>query len=116
MPVTAVALMGATAVSLGASPEASTIQNGWVQLCAGGGYDAQFDVLPTGKDGFTGETHASAPANSCFWEPVNTYGQNTMIVLSEGDGQYIGTVWYNSDSGIGIGTEGSAGSPTFETW
>ncbi|QMU76693.1 hypothetical protein GXW83_14030 [Streptacidiphilus sp. PB12-B1b] len=105
------ALVGVNATSA----SASTISNGYVQLCAQGDYPA-YIVFPY-RGGFSSTI---VQPKTCWytymggnsWEPIDIYGLGNNSVIP------IGEVWYDgSVSGIGIGAEGYASdNPYYWTW
>ena len=126
-PLAATGLVGAAIVGVGATPAAaSTIQNGWLQLCAQGNYSAFIHVLPVNLgNGATTEDYQSPIVRAggpCWWAPVNTdnqWAQVDVVGIYNGSGQqfYIGSEWYNGNvSGMGIGAEGSSTSPWIQKW
>lgn len=116
-PIAATALLSGAVVSLAAGPaEASSIPNGYLQLCAQGGYAAQLTVYPTEQNGNVTEFHFSVAEGTCYIQPVDTYGETAWVEVDEADGTLVGYATYNSDGGLGLGAEGSAGSPWVQNW
>jgi len=77
--LTAVGLAGGALVSLGAAPaSASTIQNGWLQICAQGNYSAQIDIAPpesgSGQGALVLSSIVVAPG-MCWWHSEDTDDQ-----------------------------------------
>jgi len=125
-PLAVSGLAAAAVVGLGAtSASASTIQNGYLQLCAQGNYSAFVHVLPVDLGGgLTTRSYESfvVPAGQCWWAPVDTAGQWAQVDVvgiynDSGQEFYIGSEWYNGNvSGMGIGAEGASTSPWIQTW
>jgi hypothetical protein len=119
----ALAIAGLTASAPAAS--ASTIPNGNIQICAQGDYPAFIHILSTSIPNSGGETtrDLSSPIEypgSCWWTPFDTAGQWVQVdvvgIHSDGQQFYIGSYWWNSSSGLGIGAEGDQWSPWTQTW
>lgn len=121
------ALCGATAVAVASPASASTIKNGWVQLCAQGNYDAYFDIPSTPIPG-TGEVSQErestiVEAGTCGWWPEDTSGATTTIKVYgiynvSHQRFYIGGEggYRSSATGVGIGAEGTSTSPWLQRW
>jgi hypothetical protein len=108
---------------------ASTIPNGHVQICAQGSYPVFIHILSAkvpNSGGLTTETLQSTitspnqGSNSCWWTQFDTFGQSVQVDVvglhSNGKEFYIGSKWWNSSTGLGIGAEGSESSPWLQTW
>ena len=124
-PLAASGLVAAAAVALSAtSASASTIQNGYLQLCVQGDYAAFVNVLPVSLGGgLTTREYESTivQPGQCWWAPVETDGQWAQVdvvgVNNDGSQFYIGSEWYDGEvSGMGIGAEGTSTSPWITTW
>ncbi|MDT5040606.1 MAG: hypothetical protein QOE51_1591 [Actinoplanes sp.] len=118
--------MGAAVLGLAAAPaSASTIQNGWLQFCVQGPYDAFVHVLSTNVPNSGGMmtreflSTVMGPGE-CHWWPVNTLGQWAQVdvvqVKSNGSQRWINDVFYNSNTGLGVGATGTSDSPWVNTW
>lgn len=110
-----------------ADASASTIPNGHIQICAQGSYPAFIHVLSKNLgNGLSTGTFSSAVespnegSSSCWWTQFDTHGQSVQVDVvgldSNGNQFYIGSRWWNSSTGLGIGAEGSSSSPWIETW
>jgi hypothetical protein len=119
----ALAITGLTVGAPAAS--ASTIQNGWIQLCAQGDYPAFIHINDATIPNSNGETTGSAWSftenpGSCTWFPFNTDGLWLQVdvvgIHSDGQQFYIDSYWWNSSTGLGIGAEGDQYSPWTQTW
>lgn len=121
-----VSLLGITLAAAGStSASASTIPNGNIQLCAQGSYSAYVHVLaepiPNGGGATTPSlvSPVQIPGN-CWMASVNTQGQWVQVdvvgVHRDGGEFYIGSEWWNSSTGIGIGAEGDDWSPWIQQW
>ncbi|MEZ0095369.1 hypothetical protein [Streptacidiphilus sp. EB129] len=115
--VAATAALSAVAVGVAAGPaSASTISNGFVQVCAQGKY-AAYATFPY-RGGFS--TTVVNPGDCWYgwmggdsWEPIDVYG----IYPGSPKPIDLGEVWYNgSVSGIGIGAEGTTDNYYYYTW
>nr|MDT0659094.1 hypothetical protein [Micromonospora sp. DSM 115978] len=113
----------AAAVSLvapAAPASASTIRDGWVQLCPWGNYRVHLEYLSTGGAILTlGPT--LSPGGNCWWGPIPTGSQSTLLWVvghfntSNGTFPVIGPsrqyeTFYNGSTGIGIAAEGTTAS------
>ncbi|REH46162.1 hypothetical protein BCF44_107295 [Kutzneria buriramensis] len=93
-------LSGVTLVASAQAASASTIQQGWIQLCSQGGYDSYLE-FPAWHSATT-----IVPQKQCDWWPVNTGGATILVVAHDDKGTSLGSYWYNSSGeGLGIGTE-----------
>lgn len=128
--LTALGLSGvvaATLVSGASSASASTIPNGHIQICAQGNYPVYLHVLSKpipNSGGATTQSFASfvvSPGN-CWWNDFSftTFGMSVQadVVGLRPNGQefYIGSKWWNSSGGLGIGAKGDQNSPWLQTW
>ena len=123
-----VALCGAVgaAVTVGATEaSASTIPAGHIQICAQGSYSAYIHVLSEPVPGTSEYTRDfSSPIQTqgeCWWTAFDTSGASVQVDVvgvhqSNGQDFYIGSYWWNSSSGMGIGAEGSESAPWMEQW
>lgn len=128
------ALAGLAASMTTATASASTIQKGWLQICAQGNYPAYVHVLsepiPNSPGMYTGEwvSPAMTPGVSvdgapagCLWKQVptdNVWVQVDVVGLKpNGQEFWLGDEWYNSNvSGMGIGAEGTPSNYSIATW
>lgn len=120
--------LAATAVAGATDASASTIPDGHIQLCAQGSYGVFLHILSVpipNSAAITGSVdsivlHPNEGWNSCWWTPWNTHGQRAQVdiveVRPDGSQFYIGSKWWNSDTGLGIGAEGSESHPWLQTW
>jgi hypothetical protein len=120
--------MAATVIVGAANASASTIPNGHIQICAQGTYPTFLHVLlAPSNSGDAGpfESFVVFPnqgSNSCWWNetPISTNGQWVQVDVvgfrANGAEFYIGSKWWNSDYGLGIGAEGSESAPWIQTW
>jgi hypothetical protein len=124
-PLAAVGAAGGLVMGLSATPAAaSTIPDGHIQLCAQGNYSAYIHILsePVGG-GETTQTLESTivPAGQCWWTGFNTLGRSVQVdvvgIYNVSHQEfYIGSEWWNSSTGLGIGAEGKSTSPWIQTW
>jgi hypothetical protein len=121
----------ATAIVTGAADaSASTIPAGHIQICAQGDYPVFIHVLsepvPNSNE-FTrslvsrvvspNEGSASCWKNSTEFTTLGRSVQVDVVGLhSDGSQFYIGSEWWNSQTGLGIGAEDTVSSPRLETW
>jgi hypothetical protein len=115
----------AAVVGGAAQASASTIPNGNIQICAQGSYPAYIHVLPApipnsgGATTGTFESFVQSPGN-CWMHSFDSDGQTVQVdvVGLHGNGSefYIRSYWWNSQTGLGIGAEGSEWSPWTEQW
>jgi hypothetical protein len=120
----------ATVIVGAANASASTIPNDHIQICAQGTYPVFIHVLsapiPNANEiTATFESFIVFPnqgANSCWWNqiPFTTSGQWVQVDVvgmhANGSEFYIGSKWWNSQGGLGIGAEGNESSPWIQTW
>jgi hypothetical protein len=129
----ATAIVGGLVAGAVATPaSASTIQRGWIQFCVQGNYTAFIHVLSeldpkTGRDTTTVQTSPMRPGQvinggppGCTWFPWDTDGVSVQVdvvrVAPDGSQHWINDTWYNSNSGLGIGAEGTQTNPYITTW
>jgi hypothetical protein len=125
-------LGGLIAGAVAVPASASTIQQGWLQFCVQGNYTARIHVLSE-KDPKTGgktseiETSTMNPGQvidggppGCTWFPFDTDGVSVQVdvirVAPDRTEHWINDTWYNSNSGLGVGAEGTATNPYIATW
>ncbi len=103
----------------------STIPVGNIQFCAQGDYAAMIDVHPAPVPGtrMTSRGVASVviPPGQCWMSPLNTLGQPAEVVMtgfdnSTGQPFFVGQTEWNSACGLGLGAEGTSGSPFWWEW
>ncbi len=103
----------------------STIPVGNIQLCAQGDYDAVIDVHPAPVPGSEmtskGVSSFVLPPGQCWIHALDTLGQSaevdiTGIDCSTGQTFSVGRTEWNSASGLGLGAEGTSGSPFWWEW
>ena len=119
----AVALAAGLGVVASAPASASTIPNGQIQLCAQGNYRAYVHVLPRDLgDGSstTGMMSTLVNPGDCWISGFNTHGGANQVdvvgIRSNGSEFYIGSQWWNSATGLGLGAEGTESNPYIWQW
>ncbi len=118
--ITAIAGLG---VSTAVSASASTIPNGQIQICAQGNYPAYIHILPRSLgNGATTTGMASVLINpgQCRTYGFNTLGGANQVdvvgIRPNGSEFYIGSQWWNSATGLGLGAEGTPSNPYIWQW
>lgn len=116
----------AAAVTVGATEaSASTIPAGHIQICAQGSYPAYIHLLsePVPNSNLYTRDLSSPVQESgqCWWTAFDTGGAWVQVDVvgvhpSSGQDFYIGSYWWNSSSGLGIGAEGTESAPWMEQW
>lgn len=120
----AVVATAGLATATATSASASTIPNGQIQLCAQGNYPAYIHILDRqiNDSGASTGGFASTIVNpgDCWITSFNTHGGANQVdvvgLRPDGSEFYIGSQWWNSATGLGLGAEGSPESPYIWQW
>jgi hypothetical protein len=123
----AMAAAVAAAVGLGLSAaapaSASTIPNGQIQICAQGDYPAFIHILPRdlGEYGSTGGlATVNIPPGQCQiynFDTAGGYNQVDVVgIRPDGSEFYLGSHWWNSATGLGLGAQGNPSNAYIWHW
>ena len=119
-----VAMAAGLGLSAATSASASTIPNGQIQICAQGNYRAYIHILPRtiNDSGFNTGGMASVLINpgQCRIYTFNTHGGANQVdvvgIRPDGSEFYIGSQWWNSNTGLGLGAQGSPSNAYIWQW
>ncbi|WP_190812458.1 hypothetical protein [Saccharopolyspora pogona] len=116
-------LSGALLAGTVATASASTIPNGYIQICAQGNYSAYVEVHPAELGGgmTTGGMASTIqrPGN-CWMQKLSTHGVDAPVdvwgIRPDGSTFHVGAASYNSKDGLGLGAQGTVSRPTMAKW
>jgi hypothetical protein len=119
-----VAMATGLGLSAAAPASASTIPNGKIQICAQGNYWAYIHILPRyiGGGGMSTRTMTSVAVRpgECEIYSFNTLGGANQVdvvgLRPDGSEFYIGSQWWNSATGLGLGARNTPSNPTIWQW
>jgi hypothetical protein len=118
-----VAMAAGLGLSAAAPASASTIPNGKIQICAQGNYPVFIHILPRSL-GNGATTHGLRSAifgpGQCWIFDFNTLGGANQVdvvgLRPDGSEFYIGSQWWNSSTGLGLGAQGSPSNAYIWQW
>ncbi|MFF9376592.1 hypothetical protein ACF1BB_18865 [Streptomyces griseoluteus] len=117
-PLTTVGMIAGLSLIATEPASASTIKDGWVQLCPWGNYKVHLEYV-SGGDGISRVLSPTLnPGSACWWGPIPTDGKPALIYVvghyntTNGTFDVIGPsreyeTFYNGKDGVGIAAEGT---------
>ncbi|MGW5645155.1 hypothetical protein ACWEV3_37265 [Saccharopolyspora sp. NPDC003752] len=116
-------LSGALLTGTVATASASTIPDGYIQICAQGNYSAFVDIHPAELGGGGTTVGVISPVQrpgSCWLRKFSTHGVDAPVdvwgIRPDGSQFHVGAASYNSKDGLGLGAQGTVGAPTMAKW
>src|SRR3954447_4899741 len=116
-------VVGGVEVAGASSASASTIPDGKIQLCSQGNYWSFIHILSRSLNDVSSTLSMASflvRPGDCYITSFNTLGGANQVdvvgLRPDGSEFYIGSQWWNSVTGLGIGAEGTPEHPYIWTW